>query len=109
MKHDDDTSGFLGVTYISHGKDHKNITDTDRPKDAKTSKNPEEHHKLASVEKTQKENEAEIERLQHEIVTLEKALLQYESQTSERLDHLERLAGHPVTDAERIFKIQEEA
>ncbi len=108
MKHDDDdTSGFLGITYISHGDDHKKNDDTDGD-DAKT--------KLAGTEKADKAKHTakhpesdELEALHHELEVLESRLQTYEVETEERLKHLERLAGHPVSPEEKVFRIQEDS
>ncbi|MBP9761451.1 hypothetical protein KBD11_00065 [Candidatus Saccharibacteria bacterium] len=104
MAHDDDTDRFLGVTYISHGKDHLATSKSDDLSGTSFTRKS----RPKSVKNHDEADSRELVRLQREIAILESALQQYETQTSERLDHLERLAGHPLTPAEKIFQIQED-
>lgn len=51
----------------------------------------------------------EIAALHHELEVIESHLQAYEVETEERLKHLERMAGHPITAEEKVFRIQEES
>ncbi|QQS19922.1 hypothetical protein IPL85_00450 [Candidatus Saccharibacteria bacterium] len=102
MAYDTDADGFLGVTFISHDSDHTKTNTTERPADAKpTSKKPPSKHSHVDSD--------EIQALQEEIERLEITLQTYELETEERLQHLERMAGHPITAEEKVFRIQEES
>ena len=108
MAHDDDAGGFLGITYISHGKDHKKgqAEESRKPaveEPAKKSRKPD------TEKQAKREESAEIARLERELAAVESALQQYQSQTAERLDHLERLAGHPISPEEKVYRIQEDS
>ncbi len=101
MVRDDEAEGFLGVTYIPHGSDHhaqKDATEED--------KISEKHKKTA---KQIDANDEQLQKMHQELATLEKQLHEYEIETEERLKHLERLAGHPMTPQEKVFRIQEDS
>lgn len=100
MTHDDDSDGFLGTTFIPHGNSHSHSISegdaevtTPKPTEEKPKKKP-----------TSSEN---TEKLERRIQELEAELQSYEANADERLKHLERMAGHPISDAERAFRIQE--
>ena len=96
----DDESDFLGVTYIAHDHrrgEQKHKTNAHHIKEPKKS----EEHAYADA--------AEIEALQKELERIESRLQTYRLETDERLSHLERLAGHPLSPEEKVFRIQEDA
>lgn len=102
MAHDDDTDEFLGITFIPHGDNHSKAPaseQSDETKPAKTKQHTKRTHDEAD----------EIKALQEEIIRLENTLQIYELETEERLKHLERLAGHPLTAEEKVYRIQESA
>ena len=102
MAHDDDSDGFLGTTFIPHGNSHSHSV-SENDAEATTPKPTEEKPKKkpASAESTEK--------LERRIQELEAELQAYEANADERLKHLERMAGHPISDAERAFRIQEDS
>lgn len=117
MRHDD-TDGFLGTTIINHGADPApDASDKPGPTRPPTDDSPPASHQSEPAPtppsdkisaQTQK-NEREIEALQQQIAFLEQVIQKYQAYTDERLEHLERLAGHPVSDAEKLYRIQEQA
>lgn len=114
MAHDDDADGFLGTTYISHGVDYHASSDSgsaestheqkiaeDKTEDAQTKpKHAAKHHSG---------EDKELLELKAEMAALETRLQAYEIETEERLKHLERLNGHPISAEEKVFRIQEES
>ena len=102
MTHDDDADGFLGITYIPHGSDHQ----TDN---SKTEPNNNDTEKPKHTKKHAHNDSDEIAALHHELEVIESRLQAYEVETEERLKHLERMAGHPITAEEKVFRIQEES
>ena len=102
MTHDDDSDGFLGTTFIPHENSHSHsISEGDAV--TTTPKTAEEKPKKRIVPS---EN---VEKLEQRIQKLEAELQSYEANADERLKHLERMAGHPISDAERAFRIQEDS
>ncbi len=102
MAHHNDTDGFLGTTYISHGDDHQDDKHDDPENDA-----PDE--KMKSHPEQSRSEATEIEALEQEIRQLESHLQSYEVETDERLQHLEHLAGHSLSPEEKVFGIQEDS
>lgn len=101
MAHDDDADGFLGITYIPHGHDHE----TDQTSENVSKKDIEKAKRSAKNSVTN----AQLQKMHDELSALEKQLQDYEQVTEERLQHLERMAGHPVTAEEKVFRIQEDS
>ncbi len=101
MAHDDEADGFLGITYIPHGHDHEK-----HPADE--NENKKDTEKIKKSTKNGVTN-AQLEKMHTELAALEKQLQDYEHSTDERLQHLERMVGHPVTAEEKVYRIQEDS
>lgn len=114
MAHDDDADGFLGITYISHGVDHHASSDGESAEAAHEQKAAEDQdkdkqEKPKHAAKHHSAEDKELLELKHEMEALETQLQAYEVETEERLKHLERLSGHPISAEEKVFRIQEES
>ncbi len=114
MAHDDDADGFLGITYISHGVGHYTSSDGDTvehtyEQEAADCKDEDKHEKPKHATKHHSADDTELLELKAEMEALESRLQVYEAETEERLKHLERMAGHPITAEEKVFRIQEES
>ncbi len=102
MARDNDTDGFLGITYIPHGNDHA-VAVSDSAAQEKSSDKPKKSVKRSDT------TSAEVQKMHEQLAALEKELQEYELETEERLKHLERMAGHPITAEEKVFRIQEDS
>lgn len=89
MSTPDSNADFVATTYISHS--HKPAAASDAPT-------------LSEHEKDMKE----IETLRLKLVDLELQLQTYQSETNDRLNHLEHHTKHPISPEERTFRILED-
>ncbi|PID98797.1 hypothetical protein CSA80_05050 [Candidatus Saccharibacteria bacterium] len=102
MAQDTDTDGFLGITYISHNDQNLDCAPAEANSNDQTLKNTKQAH-------AQRTNDEDLQAIRRELAALESRLKQYENETAERLDHLERLAGHPLSPEEKVYRIQEDS
>lgn len=129
MKHDDDeANGFHGVTFITHGSDHttkgvipdeediegdKSVDESDNNDSiTEAESKPPKQRKHREPDKISRHGSRELEEIKHleaRLAQLEARLANYEEETGERFKHLEWLAGHPLSPAERVYRIQEDS